>query len=177
MACAARHCVFLVPGDPQARTGGTLYDRRTVDGLRALGWQVDWLSPGDGFPWPGAQDVERAAALLEALPDGTLVVADGLAFGALPALAERHAARLRWVALVHHPLALESGLPSTAQALLQASERRALACVRQVVVTSPATAHALAAYAVPAARIAVVAPGTDPAPAAQGSGAAGLSLL
>lgn len=177
MACAARHCVFLVPGDPQACTGGTLYDRRTVDGLRALGWQVDWLSPGDGFPCPGAQDVERAAALLEALPDGTLVVADGLAFGALPALAERHAARLRWVALVHHPLALESGLTSTAQALLQAGERRALACARQVVVTSPATARALAAYAVPAARIAVVEPGTDPAPAARGSGGAGLSLL
>ncbi|WP_326540861.1 glycosyltransferase family 4 protein [Pseudorhodoferax sp.] len=171
-----RRCVFLVPGDPQARTGGTLYDRRIVDGLRASGWQVDWCSPGDGFPWPGAAALDRAACLVDGLPDGTLVVADGLAFGALAELAERHAGRLRWVALVHHPLALESGLSPGEQALLQASERRALACARQVIVTSPATARALAAYAVPAARIAVVEPGTDPVPPARG-GAAGLSLL
>lgn len=167
----ARRCVFLVPGDPQARTGGTLYDRRIADGLRHAGWQVEWNSPGDGYPWPDAVAQAQAADLLDALPDDTLVVADGLAFGALPLLAERHAERLRWVALVHHPLALESGLAPPAQAALRASERRALACVRQVVVTSPATARELAAYGVPAARIAVVEPGTDPAPPSQGSGA------
>nr|WP_145545734.1 glycosyltransferase family 4 protein [Variovorax boronicumulans] len=171
-----RHCVFLVPGDARARTGGTLYDQRIADGLRALGWQVDWCSPGDGFPWPDAAARAQAAACVEALPDGALVVADGLAFGALPQLVERHAARLRWVALVHHPLALESGLSAQAQVLLEASERRALACARQVLVTSPATASALQAYAVPAARIAVVVPGTDPAAPARGS-AQGLSLL
>ncbi|CAN7553480.1 glycosyltransferase family 4 protein [Pseudorhodoferax sp. LjRoot39] len=172
----ARHCVFLVPGDARARTGGTLYDRRIVDGLRAMGWQVDWRSPGDGFPWPDAAARAQAATCIESLPDGALVVADGLAFGVLAELAERHAPRLRWVALVHHPLALESGLSPQDQALLQASERRALACARQVVVTSPATARALDAYAVPAARIAVVAPGTAPAPPARGS-RQGLSLL
>jgi len=176
MSGMARHCVFLVPGDAKARTGGTLYDRRIVDGLCAMGWQVDWCSPGDGFPHPDAAAHAQAAACIEALPDGTLVVADGLAFGVLAELAERHAARLCWVALVHHPLARESGLSVPEQARLQASERRALACARQVVVTSPATARALAAYGVPATRIAVVEPGTDPAPAAQGS-ADGLSLL
>ncbi|PZQ02432.1 MAG: hypothetical protein DI587_03095 [Variovorax paradoxus] len=172
----ARRCVFLVPGDAQARTGGTLYDRRIVAGLRAQGWRVDWCSPGDGFPWPDAAARAQAAACVEALPDGALVVADGLAFGALPELAERHAARLCWVALVHHPLALESGLSAQAQAQLQASERRALACARQVLVTSPATVGALQAYAVPAARIAVVEPGTDPVAPARGSGQ-GLFLL
>ncbi|KQP37237.1 glycosyltransferase family 4 protein [Pseudorhodoferax sp. Leaf274] len=177
-----RRCVFLVPGDPQARTGGTLYDRRIAGGLRAGGWQVDWCALAEGFPRPGAAALAQAEALVDALPDGMLVVADGLAFGALPELAERHAARLRWVALVHHPLALESGLSPRAQDVLQASERRALACARQVVVTSPETARALAPYAVPAARIAVVEPGTEPVPPAQGSPdgsgeSGGLSLL
>lgn len=167
----ARRCVFLVPGDALARTGGTLYDHRIAVGLRDAGWQVDWQSPGDGFPWPDAATLAHAADLLDAVPDNTLVVADGLAFGALPLQAERHAARLRWVALVHHPLALESGLAPSAQAALRASERRALACARQVVVTSPATARELAAYGVPAARVAVVEPGTDPAPPSRGGGA------
>lgn len=172
-------CIFLVPGDWDSRTGGTLYDRRIVEGLRAAGWQVALQSPGDGFPQPDAHTLAQARAVVEALPDGALVVADGLAFGALPDLAERHADRLRWVALVHHPLALESGLTSTQQAALQASERRALACARAVVVTSASTAQSLADYGVAAPRITVIEPGTDPAPPARGGGAGpgALSLL
>ncbi len=174
-----RNAVFLVPGDAHARTGGTLYDQRIADALRVAGWSVDWCSPGDGFPLADAGDLAQAERTVAALPDGTLVVADGLAFGALPELAERHAGRLRWVALVHHPLALETGLAPAQRAALRNSEQRALACARQVVVTSRATAQALLDYAVPRGRIAVVEPGCDRAPMARGggAGAGALSLL
>lgn len=168
---------FLVPGDPATPTGGYIYDRRIADGLRTRGWTVDVQSPGEGFPAPDAATRDGAAALVEALPDGALVVADGLAFGALPELAQQHAQRLRWVALVHHPLALETGLGASEARALFESERRALAVARRVVVTSAATASALAAYDVPAARIAVVEPGTAPAPLAEGSGGDTLALL
>lgn len=175
----ARSCVFLVPGDWNSRTGGYLYDRRIVAKLRARGWQVEVLSPGDGYPFPDAADLAGAAQVVEALPDGACVVADGLGFGALPDLAERHAQRLCWVALVHHPLALETGLTPAQQHLLAQSERRALACARGVVVTSAATARALAAYGVPAERVDTVEPGTERAAWATGGGAGpdALSLL
>lgn len=156
------HIAFLLPGDPATRTGGYGYDRAIVAGLRATGWVVDQPQLPDAFPWP--DDAARAAAArqVEALADGTLVVADGLAFGALPELAERHADRLRWVALVHHPLALESGLSEAQRQVLAGGERRALACARTVIVTSAATARALSAYGVPPARVRVVPPGTVP---------------
>lgn len=172
-------CTFLVPGDWHSRTGGYLYDRQVVDQLRAAGWKVAVASPGDGFPWPDAAAQQCARQVVEALPDGALVVADGLGFGVLPELVEAHAARLRWVALVHHPLALESGLAEPQRAQLFDSERRALAHARHVIVTSPSTAHALAPYDVAPARISVVEPGTDPAPLAEGGGAGpgALSLL
>lgn len=172
-------CIFLVPGDWNSRTGGYLYDRRIAEGLGALGWQVTRRSPGDMFPLLDAAACAQAAAVVQDLPDGALVVADGLAFSALPELVERHAARLRWVALVHHPLAFETGLSPAQQAALRASEQRALACARQVIVTSAETARALAAFEVPAARIAVVEPGTAAAPRARGggAGAGALSLL
>lgn len=163
-------CVFLVPGDWNSRTGGYLYDRRIVAELRARAWQVEVLSPGDGYPFPDAADLARAAQVVGALPDGACVVADGLGFGALPDLAERHAQRLCWVALVHHPLPLETGLTPAQQRHLVESERRALACARGVVVTSAATAQALAAYGVPAGRVDVVEPGTERAPWATGGG-------
>ena len=87
----------------------------------------------------------------------------------MPDEVEREAARLTIVALVHHPLAAETGLDPALAAALEISERRALAAVRSVVVTSRATAARLADYGVTADRIAVVEPGTDPAPLARGS--------
>ncbi len=173
----AQQVFFLVPGDPATATGGYIYDRRIADGLRALGWTVTPCSPGDGFPAPDDATRAGAARAIAALPDGALVVADGLAFGVLPELARQHAQRLRWVALVHHPLALETGLDARlAQDLFQ-SERRALTAARRVVVTSAFTARSLAGYDVPADAITVVEPGTEPAALAAGSGDAALALI
>jgi glycosyltransferase involved in cell wall biosynthesis len=136
------------------------------------------------FPAPTAQALAQAERTLAALADGALVLIDGLALGAMPEVAQRHAGRLCLVALVHHPLALETGLSAArAQALVQ-SERQALQAVRRVIVTSAETATTLGPYAVPAERIRVVEPGTDPAPLARHRGGAatvsrrtGLSLL
>ena len=63
------------------------------------------------------------------------------------------------------------------QAELYALERRALAAVRRVIVTSQATANALAAYDVGPARLRVARPGSDPRPLAKGSGGSEVSLL
>jgi len=161
--------VVVVPGDLETRTGGYGYDRRIIAGLRALGWRVDVVGLADAFPFPtvaARADAERALA---AIPDGRTVLVDGLALGALPDEVAHHAARLAIVALVHHPLAAETGLDRAVAAALEESERRALASARAVVVTSRGTAAALARYGVTADRIAVVEPGTDPAPLARGS--------
>ncbi len=88
---------------------------------------------------------------------------DGLAFGVLPDAAETLRDSHSLVALVHHPLALESGLSAREAAALRASERAALACARHVIATSAATARLLASdYGVPSERLSVVEPGTDP---------------
>ena len=174
---ATGRVVFMLPGPLDSLSGGYAYDRRIVAGLRALGWAVDWLVLPASFPWPDAADLDQAASQVAALPDDTLVIADGLAFGAMPAIAQHHAGRLRWVALVHHPLALETGLDAAEHDRLLESERQALAAAREVIVTSAATARGLAAFGVPAGRVHVVAPGTDAAALAEGSGGHALTLL
>ena len=167
----------LWPGDPATPTGGFAYDRRIVQGLRTLGRTVvDHVLP-DGFPDPDPTAQTAAAEALAGIPDGALAVVDGLALGVLPHLAQRHGTRLRLIGLVHHPLAEETGLAATDRARLFASERAALATVARVIVTSRATAAALAAYDVAAGMIAVVEPGTDPVPPAIGSGSETMALL
>ena len=167
----------MVPGRLETPTGGYGYDRRIVAGLRASGWSVEVVELDGSFPQPSRSALDRAARALAAIPDDTAVLIDGLALGAMPAEVERERSRLRLLAIVHHPLARESGIGLEIASALDASERRALAAVRRVVVTSPATREALASYGVDCDRVVVIEPGTDRAPVARGSGGATVHLL
>jgi glycosyltransferase involved in cell wall biosynthesis len=173
----ARELDFILPGDPEAFTGGYEYARRVVEGLRALGWNVMVRGLDASFPAPTPSAAAHARSVLARIPDGATVLVDGLAFGAMPEIAAAEAGRLRLVALVHHPLALETGLEDGRAEALRASEGAALASARAVITTSGATARALAGYGVAPERAVVVEPGTDPAPLARGSRGRVLELL
>lgn len=168
---------LVVPGRIDARTGGYEYDRRLTAALADRGWCTTVVELHESFPRPTDAALRFAADALARLTADSLVVVDGLALGAMPTIIEREASRLRVVALLHHPLAAETGLDPTEQAALWASERRALAATRRVIVTSRATAAALEAYEVPDHRITVVEPGTDPASLARGSGDGTIALV
>lgn len=162
---SGRRVAFAIPGDLGTPSGGYGYDRRMIAELEALGWRVDVLALPARFPFPTDADRRAAAERFAALPDGALVLTDGLAFGALPDLARAEAQRLRLVALVHHPLALEDGLAPEVAARLFASEREALRHVRGTVVTSRTTRLILQErFGLGADTIAVAPPGTTVAP-------------
>ena len=170
--------VFAVPGDLATPTGGYAYDRRIIAGLTALGWRIEVLNLGEGFPRPTADTRAAAGERLAALAPGRPIVVDGLAFGVLPEAAGALRASHALAALVHHPLALESGLSAAEAAELRANERAALAGARHVVVTSAATGRLLVAdYGVPSERLSVVAPGTDRSGARSCSGGQDVALL
>lgn len=157
-----REASFAVPGDLATPTGGYAYDRRIIAELSALGWRIEVVNLGDGFPYPAADTRTTACARLGALPPDRPVVIDGLAFGVLPEAAEAQRTSHSLVALVHHPLALESGLSAADSASLRASERAALVCARHVVATSATVARLLVDdYGVASGRLSVVEPGTD----------------
>lgn len=158
---------LLVPGDPDSLTGGYIYDRRIFEGLRALGWQARVHALSDRFPEPAPADLAAADAVLDTLPDGRRVLIDGLALAGLTPLLHQHGRRLRLVALIHHPLGLETGLDAARSRQLEALERAALAAVPRVIVTSPWTRRELGRLGVAAERIDIVEPGIDrPAAAA-----------
>ena len=153
--------ILLVPGDPETQTGGYIYDRRIVYGLGRLGWHVDVHSLDASFPQPTAPALEHARDVLAGIPDGRIVVIDSLALGGLSRLLEAEAERLCLVALIHHPVALETGLDAETAQIFRTSERASLTCVRRVVVTSPWTSRKLGEYGVATDRIRVVSPGVD----------------
>lgn len=153
---------FAYPGDLATVSGGYNYDRRLIAELRNQGVTVQTLSLPQCAPTPSARDLQTITEEFAALPDQALVMVDGLAFGVLDELAEAEARRLRLVALCHHPLALETGLDESLQAVLVTSERRALACARAVIVTSAHTGRIIEEqFAVPAGNICVALPGSE----------------
>ena len=153
---------FAFPGDLDTPTGGYGYDRRIIAGMRQVGWQVDLVPLGEGFPFPDGATSSSAEASLAALPKGSLVVIDGLAFGAMPDEAARLSGRLQIVALVHHPLCRENGLPAVEAERLYESEAGALRHARHVIVTSPATAAQVRdLFDLPDTPVSTVLPGTD----------------
>lgn len=152
-------CSFVLAGSPEQLTGGYRYDAEIVSGLRELGWTVSVSGLPGRFPLADATARAALDECLSAHSKGAQVVIDGLVLGNLPEFAMAHAERLAITALVHHPLADESGLDPATRAMLFTSEQAALASARRVITTSAFTARRLADFGVAADRIRVVEPG------------------
>ena len=153
--------VLAAPGPLDARTGGYIYNRRIVEGLRPHGWPVNVLELDASFPYPTSAALEHAERALADIRSGTIVMIDSLALGAMTQLLKREKDRLRLVALVHLPLAADVGLDEHTAARFAKEETLAFGTVVLVIVTGRAALPLIARYGVAAGRIVVVEPGTD----------------
>ena len=153
---------WAVPGPLEQMTGGYHYDAKVVAGLRARGVPITVHALAGRHPDPDA--LARAAAARawrrSAGSAGGLIV-DGLALPAFAPLLAAGGRRGPVIALMHHPLALETGLASGQARRLDTAERAALARVDAVVVTSPATRTLMLERGLAPARIHVACPGTE----------------
>ena len=168
---------FAIPGDLSSPTGGYRYDREVLARANRHGVALGHLPLASAFPFPDAAALDAAWTGIAALDPASVLLADGLAFGAFP---EDLLARIEnpIVALIHHPLALESGLAAAAATALRASETAALARAQAVIATSRTTAQILATdYGVAARLLHVAEPGTARTPRATGSAGPDVHLL
>ena len=158
--------------DPARPSGGNVYDRHVCDGLVALGWSVHEHAVA-GF-WDRADGAAFAAlaVVVNGIPDGAVVLLDGLIASAAPDVLVPEAGRLRLVVLVHMPF---GDRPADDEA--RTREHAVLAAAAAVVTTSAwARDRLLELYALPAGRVHVAHPGVDSAELAPGT-ASGGSLL
>lgn len=155
------HATLAVPGDIRTLTGGYIYDLRVLHELRSLGHNITHIELPASFPHPTPADMSETFRQLNMASPHSLLIIDGLAFGALYS-AEVQKIQAPIVALVHHPLAKESGLGTVRQQELFNTERINLSYATHVLVPSPHTAALLASeYAVAEDKITIARPGTD----------------
>ncbi|GMA32916.1 glycosyltransferase [Litorihabitans aurantiacus] len=169
---------LVVPGGLPGPSGGSAYDRRVLEELRAAGLEVGEERIPGRWPTPGPADRDELRRALARHDD---VVVDGLIASAAPdELAAARASGTRVTVLVHLPLALEGGRAGAGAGsgsgpgagddalALAAAERRALVGADAVVATSRWTREDLAVRH-GLTRVAVATPGVDPARLARGS--------
>ena len=127
---------FIVPegiDDPARPSGGNTYDRRVAQGLADLGWIVH----------------EHDISALAELPDGAVVLLDGLIASPAPDVLVPHARRLRQVVLMHMPID-------------DAREHAVLEAATAVITTSDWTRRRLGeVHGLPAEHVHVAEPGVD----------------
>ncbi|MGW0911236.1 glycosyltransferase family 4 protein [Streptomyces sp. NPDC002784] len=164
---------FVLPGgvdDPAAPSGGNAYDRRVSLDLPGFGWQVHQHAVPGEWPRPGAAARAELARTLRELPDGTVVLLDGLVACGVPEVVVPEAERLRIAVLVHLPLGDETGLPAEVAAGLDARERTVLRAVPAVIATSDwAVRRLVSHHGLAPDRVHVATPGADIAPLASGT--------
>jgi glycosyltransferase involved in cell wall biosynthesis len=153
--------------DPTRPSGGNVYDRRLCQELARSGWSVGELVAAD--PLAGASG-GGLAGVLAGLPDGALVLVDGLVAMGEPRGVLDQAERLRIVVLLHMPF----GERDDESRIV---EGRVLTAASAVVTTSEWSRRwVLEHYALPPERVHVAEPGVDPADLAPG-GETGCDLL
>jgi glycosyltransferase involved in cell wall biosynthesis len=169
---------FVVPDgidDPARPTGGNRYDRHLCRGLAAGGWSVH-EHPVPGFwsrPDPGS--FVALGNAVRGIPDGAVVLLDGLVASTAPEVLVPQARRLRLVVLVHMPL---GNRPTEDRADdVRMRERAVLSAAAAVVTTSVwSRGRVMELYGLPGDRVHVAEPGVGAAELATGT-ATGEALL
>jgi glycosyltransferase involved in cell wall biosynthesis len=161
-AAAGTTVYFVVPDaidDPDRVSGGNLYDRRVREGLHSSGWDVRMILIPEGSG-------TLAARALSQLPDGGLIVIDGLIAVRESEALRSHSGRLRIVVLAHMVASLlhEATTDASRVAASVDRERKALRAANRIIATSGWTRSELIGRDfVEPQRVVVAYPGTDPA--------------
>ncbi|SMO87407.1 glycosyltransferase family 4 protein [Paracoccus laeviglucosivorans] len=151
-------CAFAIPGDINTLTGGFIYERRLLLGLREMGHDMRHLQLPAGFPDPSPAEMAKAIDIMTA--EERPLIVDGLVFGSIDTSGLARC-RAPLIAMIHHPLAMESGLPPARRDHLFATECDNLRLARHILVPSPHTRDMLVQrYEVAPERITIARPGT-----------------
>jgi glycosyltransferase involved in cell wall biosynthesis len=173
-AVGSVHVIVPEGIDDSARpSGGNTYDRRICQGLAAIGWSVHEQPVPGSWPTPDAAARTALTGVIAGIPDGAVVLVDGLIASTVPAVLVPETGRLRLVVLVHMPL----GAGPSGAANAHAQECAVLSAAAAVVTTSTWTRSRLVDdYALPPGRVHVAEPGVDAADLAAGTADGGQLL-
>lgn len=161
--------------DPSRPSGGNVYDRRLCRELAAAGTPVREHAVQGSWPTPAATHLAALGEVVAGIPDGHVVLVDGLVASTAPEVLVPASGRLRMVVLVHMPLGDDTAGEQPVE--VRTREGAVLAAAAAVVTPSVWTrSRLLERHSLQAERVTVVEPGADPAEIAPGTTTGGALL-
>jgi glycosyltransferase involved in cell wall biosynthesis len=96
----------MQPGKIDSVSGGYIYNKNIIEGVRAHSVDVELLIPGTDFPFPSEKSIEMCREFFRKIERSSIVVVDSLILGTIPKLIEEFAEKLIIAGMIHLPLSL-----------------------------------------------------------------------
>jgi glycosyltransferase involved in cell wall biosynthesis len=152
---------FIIPGDINTLTGGYVYDKMILEGLRRKGYNVSLHELTSDFPFPAPESISQCNQVFNTIPAGNPILIDSLIFGSIPDILKDQRIKNPLVAIIHLPLAKNPNYSPSIQAQLARQEKIAFQYADKVVAVSDFTKQLLAEYNIDLSIIKVINPGVS----------------
>jgi len=166
---------FLIPGNINALTGGYLYNRYMVEGMRKKGHVVEILQLDECMLQ--AQEIEAKCSLIfKKLRTGSIVLIDSLVLGVLHRVMKKFHGKLTFMGIIHLPLSYNP-LADKKRQFIAKSEVEAMQHTSRLIVTGRLTFRLLTESGISSEIIILIEPGVEDFPRKQHYAAVPSQLL
>ena len=150
---------FLLSGDINSLTGGHLYNRHMVEGLKQKGHRVKVLRLDESTILTHAIEL-KSSSYFNTLPPGSCVLIDSLVLGNIPGALKKYSEKLTFIGLIHLPLTYNP-LPGKNRKHIATREVKAMMFTRHLVVTGRFTLRMLMEAGISHEKISLIEPGVE----------------
>ena len=149
---------FIIPGELEQLTGGYIYDRKIINGLSGKGYRVFIHNPGNDFPFPSRESLDKCNKIFDSIEPGEPVIIDSLALGPAKAIISFFADRNPMVALIHLPLFMNPSFNEKEKNFFRLQETGALSKMRVIIAVSRHTKQIICECGINPSKIEVISP-------------------
>ena len=155
---------FLIPGDIETLTGGYVYNKIIIEGLRKLDYKVSIYQLPVDFPFPSDKTLEECNQILTKIPFREPILIDSLAFGPLNKIIAENFGRNPIIPIIHLPLSYNPKYSEETKKHLKEQERNAFEYSPSIIAVSEFTKQLIVEYGINPEKIRVITPGVFKVP-------------
>lgn len=152
---------WMQPGKIDSVSGGYIYNKNIIEGIRARTVDVELLIPGTDFPFPSQKSIETCRKFFRNMERSSVVVVDSLILGTIPELIEECEDSLVIAGMIHLPLSLSPDFTQKQKENFRTTEMRSFRHSKLLIVNSVYLKSELIKMGVEEDKIHVVSPGIN----------------
>ena len=152
---------WMQPGEIDSVSGGYIYNRNIIEGIRAQSIDVELFNPGIDFPFPSKASRDKCREFFQKRESQSIVVVDSLILGSISDLIKKFAAKFTIVGIIHLPLSLSPSFTNDVKKRFKQDEIESFNYSKILIVTSEYSKSEIVKMGITEAKIHVVTPGIN----------------